>query len=114
MSETITIHQGDKEVFDFLMYDRANPRTALSTDDVTAAEFVAQIGNVTLTATLGSGISTAVVSSQLVVTVTLASAATDTIAVSDNGSYQLRLTRGSIGPDTVAEGTAKPVLKVEG
>lgn len=113
MTSTIKIHEGDKEVFEFPVYDRATKKP-LTSDDVTAATFVAQIGTVTLSATLTSGITTAVVSGQLVVTVTLASADTDTIVTTKKGSYQLRLTRGSIGPDTVAEGAVTPVLKVEG
>lgn len=113
MSSKITIHQGDKEVFDFPVFDRTT-KQALTSNDVTAATFVAKIGSVTLTATLGSGIQAELRGGSLYVVVTLASADTETLAAETEGGYQLRLTRGTIGPDTVAEGAVKPVLKVEG
>lgn len=110
---TIKVHQGDKEVYDFNMVD-TQTKLALATDDVTAATFVLVIGSVTLTRTYGDGITTAVVGGGLQVTVVVPTASTDLIATSVKGSYQLRVTRGTIGPETVAEGSAVPVLKIEG
>lgn len=107
----ITIHEGDKEVLDFALYDRNGD--PITVDDVTAAVFVAVFGAVVIECSLGDGISTAVVGGVLVVTVSISVAKTETIT-STEGAYQMRVTRGSIGPETIAEGRAAGIRKIEG
>ena len=107
----LKIHQGDKEVIDFTLYSTTTG-AAITTDDVTAAEFVLVFGAVEITLTYGAGISSAVTGGVLTVTVTIPTASTDLI-VTTAGSYQCRVTRGAIGPETVAEGTALGILKIE-
>lgn len=121
MSDAIRVHEGDKEVFDFAVVDRDG--NAITVDDVTAVTFVAKFLSVEMTSTLGSGVTSALVDGELVITVTLDTSKTETLsdelANADEqgeiaGDYQFRVTRGSIGPETQAEGVAVGVLKIEG
>lgn len=109
---TIKVHQGDKEVVDFPIYDTQSKKP-IAVDDVTAATFVAVFGSTTITQTLGDGISTSVVQGTLTVTVTMPTTATDNV-LQKKGNYQLRVTRGTVGPETVAEGNAEGIVKIEG
>ncbi len=112
----LVFHEGDKESWSFPIHDSVT-KLPITTNDVTAATFVAKFGTLIITLTLGSGIEAALVGGNLRVTVTVPTTETEKLSDSGvvlDGAYQFRVTRGSIGPETLAEGTAEGVKKLEG
>jgi len=112
----IKIHEGDKEVLAFPIYDSVSGNPII-VDDITAVTFVLVFGSLEITLTYPTNIAKAVSDGVLTVTVTVPVSNTEDLSTVPNdldGQYQCRVTRGSIGPETVAEGVAIGVLKIEG